>query len=83
MPKVFEVGKSYRAEARVFDPIFILKRTDKSIKVRRGWATLDTSGGHSWMMRIKKRPNGDEYAVDSTLPMGHRDTGTYDANWVD
>lgn len=56
----FEVGKTYRWADSGFDPIKVLRRTEKTIWV--------TNGGASWRMRIKHDEHGDEFVVDSSVP---------------
>ena len=73
MAKKFEVGRSYEALDGGFDPIKILRRTDKTIWV--------DNGCNRWMMRIKHEKNGDEYAVDSCSPRAWREAFTYKAAW--
>ncbi len=67
--KKFEVGKEYEPYQREFDPIKVIKRTDKTI-----WVTKDEV---TWMMRIKHDANGNEWAADSTVPYKWRDAFTY------
>lgn len=69
----FEVGKSYEPYAPEFDPIKVLRRTEKSIWV--------TNGQITWMMRIKVDEDGTEWATDSKVPMKWRDAFTYNAKW--
>lgn len=67
--KKFEVGKEYEPYQREFDPIKVIKRTDKTI-----WVTKDEV---TWMMRIKHDANGNEWAADSKVPYKWRDAFTY------
>ena len=71
MARVFEIGKQYRPYQAEFDPITVLRRTDKTIWVDNGQT--------KWAMRIKRDENGNEYAVDSSVPMNWRDAFTYSA----
>ena len=68
----FEVGKYYYCTDCGFDPIAILKRTDKSIWVDNGCST--------WCMRIKHDEDGNEFAVDSSSPSRWRGVFTYCAD---
>lgn len=70
---VFEVGKFYESYGSGFDPIKILRRTDKTI-----WVDKD---GVKWRMRIRKDNDGNEFAVDSSVPRNWRDDFTYSAKW--
>ena len=74
IPKKFEVGKEYEAADVGFDPIKILRRTEKSIWVTNGYAT--------WVMRIRHTICGDEYAVDSSEPTSLRCALTYRAEYI-
>ena len=67
--KRFEVGRSYEPNAREYDPITVLKRTEKTI-----WAT---NGDTNWMMRIKVDEDGNEFSTDSTVPVRWREAFTY------
>ena len=71
MGRVFEVGKSYEPYADEFDPITIIRRTDKMIWVDNGQI--------QWKMRVRMDANGNEYAVDSSVPLSWRDAFTYTA----
>lgn len=71
MAQVFEVGKQYRPYQTEFDPILITRRTDKTI-----WCD---NGQCSFQMRVKKDRDGNEYAVDSSVPTRWRDAFTYEA----
>ena len=70
---VFEVGKFYQPYDGGFFPIKILKRTEKTI-----WVDKD---GVRWKMRIRKDTNGNEFAVDSSVPPKWRDAFMYSASW--
>lgn len=71
---MFEVGKSYYPEDRGFDPVEVIKRTDKSIKVKN-WNV-----GSIWWMRIKKDSEGNEICIDSSMPKKWRFAFTYRAD---
>ena len=70
MAQKFEVGKEYEAYQREYGTIKIVRRTEKTI-----WVV--TNVGIEFFMRVKIDPNGDEYAVDSTVPKKWRDAFTY------
>lgn len=70
----FEVGKSYYPQDRGFDPVKVVKRTDKSIKVERWY------GGSIWWMRIKKDNKGNEFCIDSTAPKKWQFVFTYSSD---
>ena len=74
--KKFEVGHYYECGDRGFDPIKVLRRTEKSIVVT-------SNGVHSWRMRIKIDEDGNEYVVDSKTPKSYRDIGVgmYSTKW--
>lgn len=69
--KKFEIGRDYEPYDPSFPSIKILRRTEKSI-----WVTNRQS---TWMMRIKLDVDGNEYAVDSSVPKIWRDAFTYTA----
>lgn len=71
--KRFEVGKKYDPYQWEFEPIKVIKRTEKTIWVQKDEIT--------WMMRIKHDAKGNEYAVDSAVPHRYRDAFTYSALW--
>ena len=71
---VFEVGKSYYPQDRSYDPVEVIKRTEKSILVKRWF------GGSTWWMRIKKDSNGNEMCIDSSVPKKWRIEFTYRAD---
>lgn len=67
-----EVGKSYRPTDAGFDPITIIKRTNKCVFVRG-------SAGNEWRMTIKN--DGErEYVTDSCVPARWRYAFTYFAD---
>lgn len=72
--KKFEVGCKYEPYAIEFEPIEIIRRTEKTI-----WVKNECS---EWKMRIKKDENGDEYAIDSSVQNKYRDSFTYKAEWI-
>ena len=67
--KQFKVGSVYEPYQSEFAPITVLKRTDRTIWVDNGTA--------QWRMRVRKDADGNEYAVDSSVPMAWRDAFTY------
>lgn len=71
MSKVFEVGKEYYCADTGFDPIKILKRTQKMVFVE--------NGSSKWRMRIRQDKDGNEYVVDSSTPVSWRDIFIYSA----
>ena len=73
MAKRFEVGKRYDPYGNEFEPILILRRTEKTVWVDNGEVKL--------RMRIKKDANGDEYVVDSCVPEKWRYAFTYMAKY--
>ncbi|MBO5959459.1 MAG: hypothetical protein J6Q65_05000 [Lentisphaeria bacterium] len=70
----FEVGKSYYPQDRGYDPVEVIKRTDKSIRVKRWY------DGSEWMMRIRTDSAGNEMCTDSTAPKKWRFVFTYCAD---
>lgn len=54
----FIVGYEYYPDGDGFDPIRVLKRTEKTMWV--------TNGNDSWRMRIRTDDAGREYASDSS-----------------
>lgn len=71
MARRFEVGKAYEPYATEFEPITVIRRTEKTIWVQHTQA--------AWSMRVKHDKDGNEYAVDSTVPANWRDAFTYSA----
>lgn len=74
MERVFEVGKEYYPYDACFDPITVIRRTEKTI-----WVQNKYRDESKWMMRIKKDIHGNEFATDSTVPMKWRTAFTYQA----
>ena len=74
MAKFFEVGKMYGAADGSFDPIIILKRTDKTIVVH-------SPTGSSWRMKIRTDDEGNEFAYDSYVPVRWRSCVYYSSVW--
>ena len=69
----FEVGKSYEFSDPMWDPITVVRRTDKTIFVEAGRA--------KWSMRVKRDDRGDEYVTDSSAPRRVRNDRTCNARW--
>ena len=70
----FEVGRSYLPYGAEFDPIKIVRRTEKTI-----WCD---NGQCQWRMRVRHDADGNEYAVDSCVPPRWREEFTYMAERV-
>ena len=70
----FEVGKSYYPQDGGYDPVEVIKRTDKSIRVKRWY------DGSEWWMRIRTDSAGNEMCTDSTAPKKWRFVFTYCAD---
>lgn len=68
----FEVGKTYDANDRSFDPITVIKRTAKCIYV-------ENVSGNVWRMTIK-RDEKAEFVVDSSFPVRARELLTFRAD---
>lgn len=73
MAKKFEVGKTYEANERDYEPITIIRRTDKTVWVK--------NSNCAWMMRIWLDGDGNECVTDSTVPKKWRVAFTYSAKW--
>lgn len=69
--KRFEVGKQYEPYQAEFEAVTVIRRTKKTIWVKHSQPV--------WSMRIKTDADGNEYAVDSTVPKKWRDAFTYTA----
>lgn len=70
MAKQFKVGKLYTPYMCGFDPIKVVRRTEKTI-----WC--EDECGVQFSMRVRISKNGNEYAVDCTVPVKWRDAFTY------
>lgn len=70
----FEVGSVYTPYAREFEPMKVIRRTEKTIVVK------NVECGVQWSMRIKVDADGNEYAVDSKVPQRWRTAFTYSAD---
>lgn len=73
MGKQFEEGHTYEATESGYDPITIIKRTAKSVRV--------SNGQNKWMMRIRLDKDGNEYVTDSCVSPKWREAFTYRAIW--
>ena len=69
----FEVGKSYYPADHSFDPVKILKRTNKCVVVEN-WS------GTVWRMLVRVNREGVEYVTDSCVPRSWRNEFTYHAD---
>ena len=72
MAKRFEVGKKYYPYQREYGAVKVVRRSDYYI-----WCK--NSSGVTFRMKIRYEINGDEYAIDSTVPKKWRDAFTYEA----
>lgn len=66
----FEVGSAYQAYQAEYGAVTVLRRTDKTI-----WVKSDD--GIEWSMRVKHDKEGNEYAVDTSVPSRWREAFTY------
>ena len=57
---VFETGKTYEAYDCGISPVLVVRRTLKTIWVNNGFV--------AWAMRIDHDGNGNEVAVDKSVP---------------
>ena len=71
----FEVGKSYEPNDPGFDPVTVVKRTEKMIQIKN-------DRGTTWRMRIRVDEDGNEYVADSSVPKGWRHMLTYQAKYI-
>lgn len=76
----FEVGKTYEWMESSFDPIKVVGRTKKTVRVTNAFL-----GGKIWRMLIRTCEDGTEYVIDSSMPKSHRDEFTcyasHDEEW--
>lgn len=70
--KAFKVGKQYRPYQTEYKAIKVIRRTEKTI-----WA--EDTDGVTFNMRVRIDANGNEYAVDGSVPKAWRDAYTYEA----
>lgn len=70
MARRFEVGKRYAPYGCGYDPIKVVRRTEKTI-----W--VEDSTNVQWSMRVRIAKDGNEYAIDCTVPNKWRDEFTY------
>ena len=71
--KQFQVDHFYLANESSFGGVTVERRTDRTIFVVN-------HNGVKFRMRIKVYKNGNEYAVDSSVPKKWRIAFTYEAN---
>lgn len=71
MAKRFEAGKEYEPYQCEFGAVKVLRRTEKTIFVEKE--------GVEFRMKIRTDTDGNEYAIDSTVPKKWRDAFTYTA----
>lgn len=69
----FVVGKKYESADGRFDPIKIVRRTDKVIWV--------DDGGYTRKMLVRKDMDGNEYVRESSLPKRYIEIGVYNSKW--
>lgn len=69
----FVVGKTYSWLDSGYDPITVISRTEKTIRV--------TNGHSPWRMRIKIDDDGNEYVIDSSVPKSYYLQFTCKATW--
>lgn len=72
----FEVGKAYNFAESGFDPVFVVKRTDKTV-----WARW--SHGSVYMLRVRHHEDGGEYLLECATPKRYIDSFIIDARRVD
>lgn len=71
----FIVGKWYDAYDHTFPSIKVLKRTPKMIEVENEITLI------KYRMKIHLDADGNEYAVDSSVPKRWREAFTYNSKW--
>ena len=69
-PAYFHVGRWYDSNDRSYDPVKVIKRTVKYIRVRN-------TCGNEWRMLIRVDIDGNEYAIDRSVPSHWRYAFTY------
>lgn len=67
--RVFMVGKKYEPYQADLGTMRVVRRTDKTI-----WCEKDFV---QWRMKIRTDANGNEYAVETSVPTTWRDAFTY------
>ncbi len=70
----FEVGREYKPYEEGFDPIKVVKRTEKTIWVKTRYFNCS--------MRVKVDADGNEYVVDSSADKRFIDGFSYNAKFV-
>ena len=73
MAKQFEAGKFYESYQAEYEPILVTRRTEKTIFVKNTTA--------EWKMKVRLDSNGNEYAIDTSVPKKWRDAFTYSPEW--
>ena len=73
MSAKFVVGQQYYPADTEFDPVKVVRRTEKYIFVCG-------SSGNAWRMLVRTDENGVEYAIDSTYSKQWREVFTYRAD---
>lgn len=69
--KQFKVGAGYEPYQTEYGAVKVIRRTEKTI-----WCD---NGQTVFRMKVRKDINGNEYAIDSTVPAKWRDAFTYEA----
>lgn len=69
----FEVGKKYYWVDSGYDPIEVVRRTEKTVWVN--------NGNHTWATRIKRNVYGHEYIIDTGVSAKHRELMRCVACW--
>lgn len=67
----FEVGKSYEPYQREYGEITVDRRTEHTI-----WVHNEVT---SWSMRVRHTAEGNEIAIDCSVPRKYRECFTYEA----
>ena len=75
--KTFEVGKMYRWADGAWDSVRVVARTEKTVTVR-----CEMCDNHAkWRMLIRHDDEGNEIAIDSSVPKKYRSGRTCNAKW--
>ena len=74
MASVFEVGHLYEPAGVGFDPIEVIKKTEKTLFVR--------NEGAKWKMKLRYDEQGNEYVQDRCCPKSYWCEFTYRPEWV-
>ena len=70
----FEVGKWYNPSESGYDPIKVVRRTQKYVFFENG-------DGNRWRMMLRTDEDGNEFVRDSTYPDRWQGAFTYNAKW--